>query len=423
MTVLSNKFHLLRNLVFLTGSMVLLRVLSATTTIVLTHWLVVEDYGRFSYGQSLALLLMFGVSVGLPTYIVKELAGKNETAGALLKACLRLITGLALVEWLVLAGIFLTGVLPDGLAGTVLPMAVGGAALAGNMIFQGFFRAFDRFALQSALLVLQGVAMLVILLSAARAFNSSEAVAWAFAGTAGGIFLLHGFFAFRLTGGARQSNPEVLVLLKRTLPFGMIDWIMAGYPLVVGTGLLFSAGEAEVGVFYAGFAVFSAVAITALVLDQVFVREIMRSGATQQTRITLLYILAALAAGLVVGGVLFLSSGLLASLFFGGEQPELVMVLKMLSLAVAFRFVSLASSSIERLNGAQNKVLFFHTCGLFLLILCIPFALQWGLLGGTASVVVLEGCLAILFLLRRRKLFRVFPQGEKRLTEEGVRRL
>lgn len=384
--------------------MVLLRVLSATTTIVLTHWLVVEDYGRFSYGQSVALLLMFGVSVGLPTYIVKELAGKNETAGALLKACLKLIMGLAFLEWLILAGVFLLGILPADLARTVLPMAVGGAALAGNMVFQGFFRAFDRFSLQSSLLILQGILMLVILLSSARIYSSSEAVAWAFAGTAGGIFLLHGFCAYRLAGWSRQGEPETRVLLKGTLPFGLIDWIMAGYPLVVGTGLLFSGGEAEVGIFYAGFAVFSAVAITALVLDQVFVREIMRSGAEQRERMTLLYILAALGAGLAVGVVLFLLAEQLASLFFGGEQPALVMVLKMLSLAVTFRFVSLASSSIERLNGAQNRVLFIHACGLFFLMLSVPVALRWGLVGGTASVVVLEGCLAGLFLLRRRKL-------------------
>ncbi|MFD2205734.1 hypothetical protein [Kiloniella antarctica] len=400
MKILTEKMRLLQNTILLMGSMVLLRVFSAATTIVLTHWLTLEDYGRFSYGQSVALLLMFGVSVGLPTFIVKDLAGKTENAAMLLTSCLKLIVFLTLIECTVVGAIFLFGGFPQGLAGTVIPMSIGGGALAGNMVMQAFFRAYDRFALQATLLSLQGVMMLVILLTVAKLFDSSAAVAWAFAGSTGFIFSVHLAFTIRITGWSWLSQFQFTELLRKTISFGLIDWIMAGYPLVVGTGLLLFKGAAEVGIFYAGFAVFGAISIMALVLDQIFIREILRSDRGQQIKIARTYIAIAFVAGVSAGAIVFFSAGLLASLFFAETQPMLVLVLQMFSFALAFRFVGMASSSFERLNGAQNKILLIHFTGLCLLMLVMPWALQWGLVGGAAAMVILELCLAIVFVFR-----------------------
>ncbi len=402
------KIRMFKNSILLMSSMVLLRFFSAATTIVLTHWLTLEDYGRFSYGQSVALLVMFGVSVGLPTFIVKDVSAKTERADVLFFTCLKLIGVLSLVECCVIAIIFLSGEFPQYLAETVIPMSVGGAALAGNMMAQAFFRAYDRFALQAALLSLQGGIMLVVLSLSADMFDSSIAVAWAFAGCASVLLGLHILFAARLVGGsvghliagASGDQLGVLALLRKTVSFGFIDWVMAGYPLIIGTGLLFLGGEAMVGIFYAGFAVFGAVSVTALVLDQIFIREIVRLDKKQQIRMSRIYILSATFAGLLIGLCLFFSASFLAGIFFSETQPSLVVVLKMLSVALVFRFINLAASSFERLNDGQNKVLFFQLFGVVTLAIAMPTALQWGLTGAAMTMVIFESCLAIVFVCR-----------------------
>ncbi|WP_085909088.1 oligosaccharide flippase family protein [Kiloniella majae] len=402
------KIRLLKNSILLMSSMVLLRFFSAATTVVLTHWLTLEDYGRFSYGQSVALLVMFGVSVGLPTFIVKDVSAKTERSDELFVTCLKLISILGLIECSIIAMLFLLGEFSQSLASTVIPMSIGGGALAGNMVMQAFFRAYDRFALQAALLSLQGIVMLVILSLTAEIFDSSIAVAWAFAGCAIVLLGIHIVFAARII---RKITGRLIVwssdgkfgaraLLCKTISFGLIDWVMAGYPLIIGTGLLFLGGEALVGIFYAGFAVFGAVSIAALVLDQIFIREIVRLDKTQQAKMSRIYIFSATLAGLFIGSSLFFSANFLASIFFSETQPSLVVVLKVLSVALAFRFISLAASSFERLNDGQNKVLLFNLCGVGVLAFAMPTALQWGLTGAATSMVIFEACLAVIFVCR-----------------------
>lgn len=397
---------LVKRLIYVTGAIVFLRLSTAFTTILLTHWLPIEEYGHFSYGQSIALLVMFGASIGLPTLIVKELAAPSSNGPALMRLCLLLLAALTLVHGLLLTGGFISKLLPRDLMNTVLPMALGGAGFAGNMVLQSFFRARDRFGLQSGLLVFQAVLMATTLLSAAYLGATAQTLAWAFTATVAICFLLHCYCAFRLIGWPERGAGDLFGIFRRTLPFGMIEWIMAGFPLVIGTGLIMVAGAADVAIFYAGLAVFSATFTIATIVDQVFLREILRADDGHRHKAVALYILAALTVGFIIAALLYSGADLLASLFFQTTKENLVAVLELLAFAVLFRFVAMACSSPDRLSGRQKQVLFQYVLGIGTLAAITPFVIHDGVIAATTAFVGVEGGLALLFLLRRTDLIR-----------------
>ncbi|WP_310620635.1 oligosaccharide flippase family protein [Flexibacterium corallicola] len=394
---------LARDTILLVGATIYLRALSALTTILLTRFLSESAYGSFAYGQSLALIFMFGASIGLPTYIIKHIGDAPEQRGELFHRSLLLILVIAVIQSLVLGLLFFLNVLPAGQFFIMGPVAITGSFMACNLVLQSFFRTQNYVGRQTILLVMQGTAVLLVVPACAYFFHAAQAVAAAWVGVFTLMFILYMFAARPILAIPLASNPviDLKTLFRRTLPYGGIDWTIASFPLIVSTCLLFWAGLPTVGIFSASYTVYSAVSILALVLDQIFINELAKAPAARKLQVEKTYLKVAFVLGLSVALVLFTSSGFLSMLFFRDFHEHLQLSIQVLSIAVLFRFLSLAASSHDRMHAGSSLILKTYIGGFFAILVLAPFAVQWGILGGVYTLVLIEFLLTLSFLRKR----------------------
>lgn len=375
-----------------------LRGLSALSTILLTRFLPERDYGAFAYGQSIAIWLMFGASIGLPTYIFRRIGEASHETEALFLRSLQLVSVLAVMGITVIAALFLLNLLPRDLFWLVFPVASSGAFMACNLVMQSFLRAAHHVGRQTALMLIQGGLIVLVVPTSAYQFQSGVVTAKLWFAVFATMCLLHLILAWRDVDHTHHSALSLKQLTRKTLPFAGLDWTLASFPLIISTGLMCASGVAMVGVFSAGYVVYGAVIILAVVLDQIFLNEIAKSSAEAKRRVERLYLQFAGLIGLSVATLVFFSSGFLAALFFAEFHGELKTILQLLCLPIFFRFLTLAASCHSRVSGDNRSVLRVYGIATLLLIAATPFAVHWGIFGAVIALVLTESCIAFIFL-------------------------
>jgi O-antigen/teichoic acid export membrane protein len=331
-----------------------------------------EAFGRFQFADTVAALLVLGTDLGLGIWTTRALArGEPGRAPAIVGTGLW-VRGLAAVPYFALVGGVALAVGAGDTRGALLFLGV--SALGGALVEYcgSVFRGYERLRDEARLNVVRAVLVALGGLSALAWRRSVGALAAgvmvgsvAAAGT--GITMLRRRYRLPTPlGGAAFDARLARAAIREALPL----WLATLMSLVYFKGdavlLRLFAGDAAVGSYSAAYKIFEATMILPSIVLAASFPTLVRAhdqDSSQRRRSEVGLGTALLGLGTLVGGVVFLASGLAIRLAFGPAFANAVPALRVLAFAVPLVFLNyglthfLIARRLERYNLAFTIVM------------------------------------------------------------------
>jgi len=304
-----------------------------------------EGFGAYMYIAAVAVMIGMISDYGLANLTIREVARTPATSERTLTHTMALRTLLALFAYTLYAALVLT--LP-GFDGVIEPALIFGVTIfTGSWIngYNAILNAHEQLhwsSFMNALTPLLTLSAGVLFLSRGWGLLGAAAAS-VFAGVAV-LAAEMGLFRTKRIGFSRSLAPAVIAdLLRRSFPFFLVA-LLSTVNVSIDSVLLESlSGKEAVGLYSAAFKLLvSLMILPAAISDALFpIWSRDSTGGSTPNRLSLNRVLRWLSiAGVLTAGLILAAAEPLIRLFYGAEFIAAVPVLRLLSLALVFMFLS-----------------------------------------------------------------------------------
>jgi O-antigen/teichoic acid export membrane protein len=319
-----------------------------------------ELYGIYSFAMFFSLLFATLSDGGLTLIMTRETARDSGEAGRYVGSVALMKVGLVLVSLLLLSGALALMDLSPLKVRAVYVAAAANMVYLYGVVAIGVFRAFERMAYESVVLVLQGCVLLVVVLAAVHFEGSvlvllgAVLVSYAAMTAAGWLLVRHRFVRpeFHIDPGIWRF------LFREAVPVGISALLFVSYSRIGTIVLELSQTSGEVGLFNAAFSLTRNLGVIPIAFSGAILPTFAQLAVRSVRQVSLAYTKALnfmliLALPIAVGGM-FLADQLI-HLIYGPEFAGAGVAFRIVIWALLFLFLSLITRSA--LQGINRQAL------------------------------------------------------------------
>ncbi len=389
------------------GSALLLLVLLTIAGRVLSA----ADYGRFSFAIALTLIVETIMDVGLGPVTVRAVARDKASASQLL----RHVLGLKLV-WVAIGLVLLVVVTPmlrsdPALIRLCYLMGISSAVRSYLLTARGLLQGLDRFDLEALLVVADRIVLLAIGGAALWAGYGLFGLALAFVISRVVMLIAATLLLSRVVGSTRPQYDAAAwrTLQAAALPLGFFMIALNTYNYIDTLILGVMRSDLETGWYSAAYRIYEGLTYVPAILAAVLtptLSHLFVGDRTAHRRLLRRSLLAALALGAALGGLVALLAGPILLTLFGAKYAPGIAPLQILAGGSLFVFSTWILHAGAISTNLDRRLLLTTAVGLTAnVVLNIIFIPRWSIVGAAWATVIAEALtVALLFVQIQRRV-------------------
>jgi O-antigen/teichoic acid export membrane protein len=396
---------MLRGLAWLIAGGACGRIIGFVTSVALAHVLGPEVFGELAFGLALGTIFSVCASFGLDDLLVRDIARNPRRAGVLL--------GHASVLRLAAVPLGIIGVAGLAFAGQLemaIGLALGGYGLLNSYLLAAcaVFRAHGRMRAHALLLTAQVMVTAALAVAAGRATSSLVVVSAAYAMATGSVMLVaFGMLVHAGSAPIVRWRPAALMALARAgVPFAItLIGLLALDRLALVCISVMSGAEAA-GWFGAAHTIVLALAgasTAAMMAVYPYLARVARLNPASAAALVRRMTSGALAAGVAIGGLLYVLAPTVIGVLFGSAYSASAAVLQRMAFgmpAIFANIVLVAAFGATDRPAVSARAIVLATVGSGLM--CALATWTWGYLGGALAYAESHALLVVLLVAMAR---------------------
>ena len=381
------------------------RILGFATTVALAHMLGPEEFGRLAFGLAAGLIFSVCASFGLDDLLVREIARNPRRSGVLL--------GHASVVRLAAVPLGIIGVVALALAHQLdlaIGLIVGGYGLLNSYLLAAcaVLRAHGRMRAHALLLTAQVVVTAALAVAAGWATNSLLAVSTAYAlATVSVVVVAFGMLMHAGSAPIIRWQPAAWLALARAgAPFAVTLIGLLVLDRLALVCITVMRGAEAAGWFGAAHTIVLALAgatTAAMMAVYPYLSRAAQQDPPSASALVGRLTVGALAAGVAIGGLLYVLAPTVIGVLFGSAYGTSVSVLQRMAFGIPAIFANIvlvaAFGATDRPASSARAIVLASVGGG---LMCALATWNWGYLGGALAYSASHGLLVLLLLAMAR---------------------
>jgi len=385
-----------RNTVFLAGAEIISRMLQFFVMVYAARILGKTVFGTFSFGLAFAMIVIIFFDAGIYTLLVREIARKKEMTSKFVSnsISLKMIIG-AVVFAAIFVFVKISGFSAESQR-IIWIMSLFAFFSSFNQLLYSVFRAHEKMGYDASLKIIRMIVLSAGAVYVLKTGMGIFAFGWIFVLTEAFVVIL-GLMFEQLKFAKLKFELDISFIkyiFKESLPFGLAFTFGSIYFYIDSIMLSKMKGDAEVGIYSAGYNL--AIAILFIptvytsaiypVMSRYFKEKNKNLQVIYKKSFKYLYLL-----GLPISVGTYFLAGRIINIFYGAEYAEATIVLKIVACFIFIKFVNflfgITLSSIDQQRSRTKAMMWTAIMNILLNIILIP---KYGFVGASIATLVTE---------------------------------